>query len=153
MKQLLISALLFTCMANAQQLEKFSIDSGGASVLVSGIQLIYTIGEVNVQELAAANNTISEGFITTDLETVLAVENHQIAGLVLYPNPTPEVLHINAQEQIIKVTIYNQLGQIIKTIKPLATNFKLDVTNLSTGVYLIRIVSNRSSSTKRIVKM
>ncbi|WP_179320299.1 hemagglutinin protein [Winogradskyella helgolandensis] len=52
----------------AQSIEKFSIDSGGASVTAGGIQMLYTIGEVNVQELSAGGISISEGFINADLK-------------------------------------------------------------------------------------
>jgi len=47
----------------AQTIEKFSIDSGGASATSGGIEILYTIGEVNVQELSAGTVSISEGFI------------------------------------------------------------------------------------------
>lgn len=47
----------------AQTIEKFSIDSGGASVIAGNIQILYTLGEVNVQELSAGNIQVSEGFI------------------------------------------------------------------------------------------
>lgn len=47
----------------AQSIEKFSIDSGGASTSAGGIQILYTIGEVNVQELSAGSIQVSEGFI------------------------------------------------------------------------------------------
>ena len=42
--------LLMSFIGNAQTIEKFSIDSGGASTSAGGIQILYTIGEVNVQE-------------------------------------------------------------------------------------------------------
>lgn len=62
----LYSFLLCVFFGNAQTIEKFSIDSGGASVSAGGIQMLYTIGEVNVQELSTASVNISEGFINAD---------------------------------------------------------------------------------------
>jgi hypothetical protein len=53
---------------NTQSIEKFSIDSGGASASSGDIQILYTIGEVNVQELNAGGISISEGFINADLK-------------------------------------------------------------------------------------
>ncbi|WP_040280939.1 hypothetical protein [Psychroserpens damuponensis] len=65
-----ITTLLFLSLVmffgNAQTIEKFSIDSGGASVSTGGIQILYTIGEVNVQELSTSSMSISEGFINAD---------------------------------------------------------------------------------------
>ena len=64
----LLSLSLVMFLSNAQSIEKFSIDSGGASVTAGGIQMLYTIGEVNVQELSAGGISVSEGFINADLK-------------------------------------------------------------------------------------
>ncbi|AUC83637.1 hemagglutinin protein [Lacinutrix sp. Bg11-31] len=48
----------------AQSIEKFSIDSGGASTITPTIQMVYTIGEVNAAERATATVKISEGFLS-----------------------------------------------------------------------------------------
>lgn len=64
MKKLISFLMLLMVLPIASQsIEKFSIDSGGASVTTGGIQILYTIGEVNVQELSAGGISISEGFI------------------------------------------------------------------------------------------
>ena len=64
MKQLpLIVILLFCGPLKAQSIYKSSIDSGGASASNGNIQLLYTIGEVNVREASAGNIVLSEGFI------------------------------------------------------------------------------------------
>ena len=64
---LLISCLMVS-MSWAQTIEKFSIDSGGASTSAGGLQILYTIGEVNVQELSTASVAVSEGFINADFK-------------------------------------------------------------------------------------
>ncbi|MBU2930148.1 hemagglutinin protein [Winogradskyella psychrotolerans] len=61
-------AMAIGIFVHAQSIDKFSIDSGGASVTAVGIQMLYTIGEVNVQELSAGGISISEGFINADLK-------------------------------------------------------------------------------------
>ncbi|MGC1205119.1 MAG: hemagglutinin protein [Flavobacteriaceae bacterium] len=58
-----LTALLIGFLSSAQTIEKFSIDSGGASASAGGIQILYTIGEVNVQEYSNATLSVSEGFI------------------------------------------------------------------------------------------
>ncbi|MFK7782888.1 hemagglutinin protein [Psychroserpens sp.] len=49
----------------SQSIEKFSIDSGGASTSANGIEIFYTIGEVNVQEITTPNFSVSEGFVNS----------------------------------------------------------------------------------------
>ncbi|GEQ85190.1 hypothetical protein ULMS_06980 [Patiriisocius marinistellae] len=63
MKKTLIIALLFSIVVNAQTIVKSSIDSGGGSVSAGNIQMLYTIGEVFVQERSAGDIQVSEGFI------------------------------------------------------------------------------------------
>lgn len=56
---------------HAQNIEKFSIDNGGASVSAGNLQVLYTIGEVNVQELNIGSISISEGFINAELRILI----------------------------------------------------------------------------------
>jgi hypothetical protein len=61
-----IVTILIGYICTAQSIEKFSIDSGGASATAGGIEILYTIGEVNVQELSAGGISVSEGFINAN---------------------------------------------------------------------------------------
>ncbi|RKE94901.1 hemagglutinin protein [Ichthyenterobacterium magnum] len=60
--------LFIQSLVNAQSIEKFSIDAGGASTTVGGIEILYTIGEVNVQEYSTPSFSVSEGFINANLK-------------------------------------------------------------------------------------
>ncbi|MGK0427242.1 MAG: surface protein [Ulvibacter sp.] len=55
--------LLVPLFGISQIIEKSSIHSGGASALAGDIEVLYTLGEVNLQELAAGDIQVSEGFI------------------------------------------------------------------------------------------
>ncbi|SDF05453.1 hypothetical protein SAMN05421855_1101, partial [Ulvibacter litoralis] len=61
LKFTLLSMLLVSFFGMGQSIEKFSIDSGGASASAGNIQILYTLGEVNVQERSAGNIQVSEG--------------------------------------------------------------------------------------------
>jgi len=63
LKLTFLISLLLTFVSYGQTIEKFSIDSGGASATAGGIEILYTIGEVNVQELSTGAVSVSEGFI------------------------------------------------------------------------------------------
>lgn len=69
MKRLCISLLLCVQLPLlAQSIEKFSIDSGGASATAGGIEILYTIGEVNLQEYNHPSMIVSEGFINSNIK-------------------------------------------------------------------------------------
>lgn len=65
---ILLMAFCFTKTIAAQTIDKYSIDSGGASASAGGIQVLYTIGEVVVQEYDTPTLLVSEGFITPELK-------------------------------------------------------------------------------------
>ena len=61
--KIFLMAFFLSQIALSQTIVKSSIDNGGASVSNASIELLYTIGEVNVQEVTVGNISISEGFI------------------------------------------------------------------------------------------
>ncbi|QRM90756.1 hemagglutinin protein [Lacinutrix sp. WUR7] len=70
MKTLLILAFLYsyTICSTAQTIDTFSVDSGGASETVGNISILYTIGEVHIQELKVDQVQVSEGFINANFK-------------------------------------------------------------------------------------
>ena len=83
---------LITVQAFSQTIEKFSIDSGGASVTAGNIEILYTIGEVNVQELSVGNISISEGFINPINLKIYINPVALLQGTMLNPNTGEEML-------------------------------------------------------------
>lgn len=85
MKTTIFILLLFLCQpAFNQNIYKNSIDNGGASVSHIDIQMVYTIGEVNVQEITIGNMSISEGFIGPNV--------------ISTPNVAPSIISINVPQ-------------------------------------------------------
>ena len=64
----IICILFLGYSLQSQTIEKFSIDSGGNIATNGNIQVLYTIGEVNIQETSSGNIQLSEGFINTSLK-------------------------------------------------------------------------------------
>jgi len=100
----------------------------------------------------------SEGNQTTTVqeitvENTLGVEDQEIAGLVMYPNPADNVLHIEAIETLTNIKLYNLLGQILINESINTTQIQLSLEKLSSGMYLIEI-SNKEGrkAVKRLIK-
>ena len=69
----------------------------------------------------------------------------------LYPNPTKNSFVISADAT--QVEIYNITGQLIKSFSNVISNQQLDITNLETGMYLIKITDvNGTSQSKKLIK-
>lgn len=85
----------------------------------------------------------------------LSVENfgNSLNKLFVYPNPVKEKILINGLKNYENVTIsiHNILGKQVKSIPNLKTN-SINVEELNSGVYLIRIKNKSSSKTVKFIK-
>ena len=67
----------------------------------------------------------------------------------LYPNPVVNKLNIDSNFEIQKVEIYNLNGQLVKTFENIENG---DISEMNSGVYLVKIHSPENSITKKIIK-
>ncbi|WCO01741.1 T9SS type A sorting domain-containing protein [Psychroserpens ponticola] len=127
MKTIKLSLLLnlFVFCGYSQSIEKFSIDSGGASTSAGGIQILYTIGEVVVQEYSTTNLSVSEGFINSSFRLKInpvaylqgPILNPDTAGLMnddlrvadLIPTTSPYEDHAICDASVFLVTGNNAI--------------------------------------------
>lgn len=104
-------------------------------------------------DFTPADNTIS---LTHEISNVLNTPAFTFSDyFTMYPNPTRNMLHMKLKKDILvaSFSIYNMLGQKVKTItyrnEDLTT---IDVTDLKSGQYFIRIATEKTLFTKRFIK-
>lgn len=70
----------------------------------------------------------------------------------LYPNPAKEVLNIQTKQDVAinSVEIYNQLGQIVMATTNVVNS--VDVANLATGTYFVKVNTEKGSANAKFVK-
>jgi polyhydroxybutyrate depolymerase len=75
----------------------------------------------------------------------------QNENIRVFPNPASTLLYIEGsmELEIQDVALYSALGVSLKTIY---TNGGIDITNLSKGVYLLKVKTSKGTQTKKIVK-
>ena len=84
----------------------------------------------------------------------LGIKNEVINRLEVYPNPSHDIVNINADQSIQSIQVYNMAGALIlsKTIGD-ANQTVLNVSELEQGVYLIETqFDNSVSAMNRFVK-
>ena len=81
------------------------------------------------------------------------------AALQLYPNPTPDgklTLTLTTAHQAVQLSVLNALGQVVyRAVVPAssaAATQPLDLSALSTGVYLLRATTAEGTATRRFVR-
>ncbi len=74
-------------------------------------------------------------------------------GLQIYPNPVREILNVkfNVDENT-RAEIYTVNGNLVKTVQLTEEVSNIDVSNLNSGVYIIKVVNNDQSVFNRFIK-
>jgi hypothetical protein len=93
-----------------------------------------------------------------NFQTVVSTinRNDDTNQLKVFPNPANEILNINLQNNIIEnCIITNALGQMVySSANEINGNHKiqLNISNLSAGVYFVKVRSSNDSYTAKFVK-
>jgi hypothetical protein len=91
------------------------------------------------------------GTSQADLGLTLGTQNNEIAGLKVYPNPVSNgVLHVESNlntERII--SLYDVLGK--EVIKTTSSNTTINIANLNSGIYIVKITEGGKTATKKLV--
>ncbi len=96
-------------------------------------------------------NTINTT-IVVNVCTGINVMNLLDGQLLVYPNPNSGVFMLQANfEESFDVTIYNNIGQIVKNGKNLKGNNQIDLSGFATGIYNIVVNANGSTKTIKMV--
>ncbi|MBF8148812.1 T9SS type A sorting domain-containing protein [Winogradskyella sp. F6397] len=88
---------------------------------------------------------------TTDIAAPLSVTDFNTNAFSLYPNPTNtgSVSISSTSSDAISVQVFDILGKQVKN--QTVTNNTLNVSNLKSGVYIVKINQNNTSTTKKLV--
>jgi hypothetical protein len=70
--------------------------------------------------------------------------------VVLFPNPTDGVLHLNNINQNSSITVYNELGELIHEATA-SKNTSIDLAQRPKGIYLVRFATESSVITRKVI--
>lgn len=86
---------------------------------------------------------VEDGYENTYIEK----EEEKLSSINIYPNPTKDVLNIsfsNNEENIRQVQIVNTMGTIMLD-KANLTNNVIDINSISSGLYIVKIITNKGN--------
>jgi hypothetical protein len=89
--------------------------------------------------------------IGSSCETVGINSLEQKTNMSIYPNPTNDYLSISTSTKS-EIEISNIEGQIIKRLKIKDNKTDIDISDFSSGVYIIRVQTDRGIMTKKFIK-
>lgn len=81
-------------------------------------------------------------------DTSLSVDEVFASKFSIYPNPSSDVFNIQTDEDIDEIHLYNILGQSIINKKDVR---QINIGNLQSGIYLLKIYSGSKTVTKKVI--
>ena len=100
--------------------------------------------------------TNSYGCSDTDAVTVfggIGVDEHQVTSSVtIFPNPVRDKLFVRASSPVCKMEIFTVLGTLVCERSNGSETMEIDVQNLSSGLYFVRLLTENEVVTVRFIK-
>jgi len=118
----------------------------------SGFIIIGSAREVETGQDAWLLKLDSNGCLEPGCLEVGIEETELEIGITIYPNPTQDRLFIKtetSQKKPLKFSLYNLQGKLIIQESLVAEYESFDLSNLSTGVYLVHIIDNNGKKVSR----
>ncbi|WP_250433829.1 T9SS type A sorting domain-containing protein [Hanstruepera flava] len=100
---------------------------------------------------------VEEGAIVDDfvVRGTLSTDEFSADAFSIYPNPSSSVFNIKMkQANTFDFEVYNISGQRImqnRNINPSGDSYALDMSNYASGVYFLRLTSNKATVTKKLI--
>ena len=142
MKLLLTYSLIgiATCI-NAQTLDKTMISSGGESLSNADIQVNLTIGEPLVG-IIENELSLDQGFWAGGLRVEPMLEEEELGGIIIYPNPVEDQLNIFTNNNaVFGITLFSVDGRMAmkKQVDSSLLEHNINLSFLAKGVYVLRL--------------
>ena len=110
----------------------------------------------NIKEfLITVSNTVKLAYLDNIYlyrESTASVDNNALLGFSMYPNPASNRLNISAKEAIQNAAVYNVLGKKVMSLEINKSSESIDISNLASGIYLIKYNVNNKVGTAKFVK-
>lgn len=123
---------------------------------ISNPDLYHICGD-DSQISSLQNQVASYGYTncTVDSACLLSNESFNIeTSFTVSPNPAKELLNLETKTtiEVKSINIYNLLGQIVIAIPNAESVSTIDVSNLKTGTYFIKLITDKGTANTKFIK-
>lgn len=126
-----------------ESVSDFQVESDGSILLIGSSN--------STDNLFSDNNGNSDGWIMkAELNDLYG--GNSIEAVSAHPNPTSGTVYLNNLTDADEVVVYNTSGQIVDRFKATSFSQTLDLTNVSSGLYLVKIERSSGSELIRLVR-
>jgi hypothetical protein len=129
------------------------------NVMEAGVYYInYSLVDPSGNEAVTVSRPVFVAYPPNCFNTYMGTENVKLEDAVsVYPNPTSGIVTVGynlSNAQPLDVTVVNAMGSVVAKLDNIQGGFgaaKIDLTNVSEGIYFVNLTNNGQTVTKRIV--
>jgi hypothetical protein len=148
MKYLLPTLLYLLLIASPAQSQQV-INATGTTITNNSYIIEYSIGELAVTTISAPNNYATQGVLQPNVKVINPSCNIINQAFQFFPNPTYDRLRLVGQYNWIDAyQVFAADGKLIRSEK--FYNNEINLTNLATGIYFIRMLPGCDNQYKTI---
>ena len=126
----------------------------GASEQTTVIPNIDVTGSVTIvfDNNSSGSNRVMFDDLTWTCFSALSVDDYNLDNIRIYPNPASgNTLTIDTLEEV-TISVFDILGKQVLTDAVSSTNNQIDISDLNSGIYMIRLQTENGSATKKFIK-
>ncbi len=98
------------------------------------------------------NPPITTNTVNTEIVEPLSIDEVSAETVKLYPNPARNTIRITSNQVIEELTVMDINGRALQSLEISTTDYSLDISDLSKGVYFLDIESGDFKVTKKFIK-
>jgi len=138
----------------------FDVDNLAYSITIDGtvihaisvpFQGDTTLGAIDFFSVDANNNYWIDDMIFYN-KIIIGTDDFSAANFKVFPNPVIDELTMESSLPINSIEVFDTLGKLLLTYHPNAISPKLDMSDLSSGIYLVKATIGNVSKTVKIIK-
>jgi hypothetical protein len=99
-----------------------------------------------------APSVTENGFRISAYDASLGNNSFDNTNFSYYPNPVKNTLNLSYNQEISNVEVFNLLGQKVSSNVINANAAQIDMSNLATGSYLVKVTSDNKIKTIKVIK-
>lgn len=140
----------------SQKINSDVICSSGETFVNSQFSFLFALGEIVVETYSASDYLLSQGFLQGSISST-GIDEKLVdpADIVVFPNPTNDVLYISCKTDEVpsRIELRNIYGKLILSVQYLSPSKMLNISQVQTGLYLLTFYFvNNQPIIKKIIK-
>jgi hypothetical protein len=130
------------------------IDCGTGMAISGATSRVYTATAAGNYQVAVTMAGCTDTSICLSLTmNPLGIGSNEIKSLAVYPSPADNFLVVETENiSITALTIFDVNGKLISNSTPQNSSVRMDVSNLKSGVYLLKIETANGNEVRRFIK-